>query len=160
MRNKTIGYEETKKLLNKLRSLNESIKSKKTPINEQESDDILVVNDVEVKMVSSDKDDMGLKDDQKESISQLIDNFRQQVSQIVELDPGITMNEKQIRMDGTLTDQDISFVFIVGEENGLYLNADMLKVEQETLEIIQKLQKFEDVYKTSMEPLLSQRSNN
>ena len=161
------GYDETKKMLNTLRKLNESISTSKI-LREQEEptqssnlqNDILVINDVEVKLMSSDTIDMKLMDDQKNSISNIIDGFRQQVSQIVEFEPGITISPNQIRMDGVLTDEDVSFVFIAGEEGGLYLNADMLKVEQDVMTILDKLSKFEPTFKSAMEPLITQRNNN
>jgi len=161
------GYDETKKMLNTLRKLNESISASKI-LREQEEptqssnlqNDILVINDVEVKLMSSESIDMKLMDDQKNSISNIIDGFRQQVSQIVEFEPGITISPNQIRMDGVLTDEDVSFVFIAGEEGGLYLNADMLKIEQDVMTILNKLSKFEPTFKSVMEPLITQRNNN
>jgi hypothetical protein len=111
-------------------------------------------------MLSSDEADMNLTDSQKTAISSLIDNFRQQVSQIVEFTPGMTINENQIRLDGKLTDEDVSFVLIAGEESGVYINADMLKLENNVGVMLEKLAKFEDTFKTSMEPLITQRDNN
>jgi hypothetical protein len=124
------------------------------------NDDVTVINDVDVKMLSSDKADMVLTDEQKSAISQIIDSFREQVSQIVEFDPGMTINQNQIRLDGTLTDEDVSFVFIAGEESGVYINADMLKLEQNVATVLEKLVKFELTYKTALEPLITQRDNN
>ena len=167
-----IGYDETKRMLNTLRNLNlnkssyrtlrEDVQTQDTqePSTEKVMDDVLVINDVEVKLMSTDRDDMGIKDDQKNSISQLIDNFRQQVSQIVDFDPGMTINEKQVRLDGVLTNEDVNFVLIAGEENGLYVNSDMLKIEDEVMVVLEKLRKFEGTFKTSMEPLITQRFNN
>lgn len=167
-----IGYDETKRMLNTLRNFNlnkstygtlrEDIETQDTqePSTEKVMDDVLVINDVEVKLLSTDRDDMGIKDDQKNSISQLIDNFRQQVSQIVDFDPGMTINERQVRLDGVLTNEDVNFVLIAGEENGLYINSDMLKIEDEVMVVLDKLIKFEDTFKTSMEPLITQRFNN
>ena len=169
-----MGYDDTKKMLNTLRKLNEN-KTSNSVIKEQEEptlgpedavatkeqkNDFIIINDVEVKLLSTDEMDMELKDDQKETISSLIDNFRQQVSQIVDFDPGMTINQNQIRLDGVLTDEDISFVFIAGEENGVYINADMLKLSTETGTALEKLAKFEETYKTSIEPLITQRNNN
>ena len=163
-------YDLTKKMLNKLRGYNGQNTQNRLKINEAEEtdsvdtekqlEDVLVVNDVEINMLSSDKDDMGLEDDQKQKISQLIDGFRQQVSQIVEFEPGMTIAENQIRLDGSLTDLDINFVFIAGTERGLYINSDMLKLDDDVMEALQKLSKFEDTFKTTVEPLITQRSNN
>lgn len=169
-----VGYDDTKKMLNTLRKLNENrqsnsvIKEQQEEIPQQvnpeqtqkQESDFVIINDVEVKMLSTDEMDMELKQDQKETISNLIDNFRQQVSQIVDFDPGMTINQNQIRLDGTLTDEDISFVLIAGEESGVYINADMLKLNTETGTALEKLAKFEETFKTAIEPLITQRNNN
>lgn len=166
-------YDVTKNMLKTIRTLTESQTSKKT-INEvaefqspladkadqEQKDDITVVNDVDVKMLSTDQMDMKLLDSQKQAISGLIDNFRQQVSQIAEFDPGFTINQEQIRLDGYLPDEDIHFVYIAGKEAGSYVNAEMLKLEQEVATMLEKLAKFEEIFKTSMEPLITERSNN
>jgi hypothetical protein len=163
-------YDFTKGMLNKLRSLNESRTSIKTlneemempnpEVSQEVKNDITVINDVDVKILSSDQADMKLSDEQENDISGLIDNFRQQVSQIVEFDPGLTINQRQIRLDGTLTDEDVSFVLIAGEESGVYINADMLKIEPEVMIVLDKLVKFGDTFKTSLEPMITQRDNN
>lgn len=166
----------TRKMLKTIRSLTES-KSSKTVITEEDNqdiygnlsrnktqenmkDDVAVINDVDIKLLSSDQNDMTLDDKQKEAISTIIDNFRQQVSQIVDFQPGFTISMNQIRLDGVLTDEDLSFVLIAGEEDGVYINAEMLKLEQSIGDVLEKLVKFQETFITSMEPLITQRSNN
>ena len=56
-----------------------------------------------------------------------------------------------------MTETEISFTFIVGEESGLYINSDMLNIEQETLDMLSKLLKFKPTFITAMEPLLRTR---
>lgn len=167
---KVIGYDETKNMLNKLRKLNESHILNKTKqltentdnvnLDSGQNSDFIVINDVNVKMISNDKSDMNLTEEQKKTISQLIDNFKQQVSQIVDFEPGITINEDQIRLDGKLTDEDINFVFIAGKDSGTYVNAEMMKLENEVAQVLDKLVKFEETFKTTFEPIIDQRKNN
>ena len=167
-------YDVTKNMLRTIRTLTESVSHKKS-LNEEEmdqtgldmnqpegnvKDDVTVINDVDVKLLSTDERDMELKDDQKEIISKLIDSFRQLVSQIVDFEPGFTINQNQIRLDGHLTDEGINFVFIAGEDAGVYINADMLKLEQNIANTLTKLAKFEETYKTELESLITQRNNN
>jgi len=164
-KNRNIGYDETKKMLETLRNFkfknksNVSLNEQMSPMSNQKND-ITVVNDVDVNISSSDNTDLTLNDNEKNTLSQVIDNFMSQVSQIVEFEPGITINEKQIRLDGKLTDEDIDFVFIAGDEKGLYVNADMVKIDEEVLTVLDKLVKFEETFKTSMEPLINQRQRN
>ena len=170
---KTINsYDEIKGMLKTIRTIKES----KNPLNiikEEEEEkttfttdetgeksDVIVINDVEVRLSSTDKSDMKLDEKQKIGISSMIDNFRTQVSQIVDFEPGFTVTEKQIRLDGTFTDEEISFVFIAGEEGGLYINADMLELTEEVMMTLDKLVKFEKVFKDGMEPLIVQRQTN
>lgn len=169
-------YDNIKGMLKTLRGLdqarlteNKNIRGSYRLINEQEEtqqpeqdmkDDVMVINDVDIKIISSDSADMKLMDDQKNEISGLIDNFRQQVSQIVTFEPGFTIAPNQIRLDGTLTDDDVKFVFIAGKEGGVYINAEMLKLEQNTANTLEKLAKFNETFKTTIEPLITQRNNN
>ncbi len=163
---KNLGYDETKQMLNKLRKLNESIRNIKTikeeenPINNKIDDDVDVINDVDVKILSNDNMDMKLTDEQKNSISGLIDSFREQVSQLADLEPGLTINMNQIRLDGSIPNIDMNFVLITGEESGVYINADMLKVEDETLLTIEKLNKFQLIFEDTFNPIIRQRNNN
>ena len=163
---KNVGYDETKQMLNKLRKLNESIRNIKTikeeenPITDKMDDDIDVINDVDVKILSNDNMDMKLTDDQKNSISGLIDSFREQVSQLANLEPGLTINMNQVRLDGSIPNIDMNFVLITGEESGIYINADMMKVEDETLLTIEKLNKFQLIFEDTFNPIIRQRNNN
>jgi hypothetical protein len=168
MKNTTIGYDQTKKMLNVLRKLNESKTTSNNILTEDENnlptqnmqDDVTVVNDVDVKLLFTDPNDKKLSDQQKQVLSTVIDNFKQQVEQLVEFNPGFTIQPNQIRLDGNLTQEDISFVFIVGEEDGVYVNAEMLKLEQNTATILEKLAKFGEVFKSSLDDLITQRENN
>ena len=163
---KNIGYDETKRMLNTLRRLNEStgnskvLKEEEIPQTSNMEDNIDVINDVDVKMLSSDEADMKLTDEQKNTLSGLVDSFREQVSQLANLEPGFTINMNQIRLDGSISDIDVNFVLISGDEAGLYLNADMLKIENETLVTIQKLVKFQLTFEDAVNPIIRERNNN
>jgi len=163
---KNIGYDETKKMLNIMRNLTEStrntkiLKEEELPQTDKIDDNIDVINDVDVKMLSSDNQDMKLTDNQKNTLSGLVDSFREQVSQLANLEPGFTINMNQIRLDGSIPDVDINFVLISGEESGFYINADMLKVEDETLNTIQKLIKFHLAFEDAVNPIIRERNNN
>jgi hypothetical protein len=163
---KNIGYDETKKMLNIMRNLTEStrnskiLKEEEIPQTDKMEDNIDVINDVDIKMLSSDNADMKLTDNQKNALSGLVDSFREQVSQLANLEPGFTINMNQIRLDGSIPDVDVNFVLISGEESGFYLNADMLKVEDETLNTIQKLIKFHLAFEDAVNPIIRERNNN
>lgn len=136
------------------------LKEEEIPQTDNMKDNVDVINDVDVKMLSSDSVDMKLTDNQKNALSGLVDSFREQVSQLANLEPGFTINMNQIRLDGSIPDIDLNFVLISGEESGFYLNADMLKIEDETLLAIQKLNKFQLTFEDTVNPIIRERNNN
>ena len=115
---------------------------------------------MDVKLNSTDEADLKITDQDKSAISQLIDGFSQQVSQLAEFDPGMSISTQQIRLDGYLSDEDIHFVFIAGKDSGIYINAEMLKLEQNVASMLEKLVKFQETFQTAMEPLIKERNYN
>lgn len=180
-----MGYDDTKKMLNKIRSLNESISQKKimkeqdddghswedeswqwtkdemTPeMSENPKNDIVVINDVDVNISSTDDADMELSEEQKNAISGLIDNFRQQVTNLVNFDPGLTISMDQIRLDGVIDDFDFKFTCVAGKDTGLYVICNMTEVTPELIDLLSKFSKFHQSYIDTMNNVISQRKNN
>lgn len=127
---------------------------------ENDNNDVDVINDVDVKLISSDQGDMVLTDEQKTAISGVIDSFREQVSQTAELDPGFTFSPNDIRLDGVISELDLNFTYITGQNAGLYVNAEMLNVTQETMDILTKMLTYNKQITDSLELMLRQRRNN
>ncbi len=154
-----------------MRNLNEST-SKRNIIKEEENalqdveatqdqkTDYIVVNDVEVKLHSSDQADLEISEEEKSGLSQLIDNFRTQVTEIAEFEEGFNIYPQSIRLDGSIPDMDISFVYIAGDERGVYINANMLELNQESVEMINKLDKFQHTYEDVVNQMIVTRKTN
>lgn len=172
---RTVSYDDTKKMLNTLRRLNESVTSTKV-ISEQNfnignktpeekssqnvKNDITVINDVNVKLQSSDQMDMTLNDEQKTSISNMIDTFKQQVSDIADLNPGMVISRDQIRLDGYIPDLDFRFTLVAGQTPGLYVITNMTKMTPELIDCFTKFNRFSQTFTDSMNNIITQRKNN
>ena len=163
------GYDDTKKMLNKLRTLNESKSNTSSILKEdiQQTEptpdngvDYTVINDVEVKIHSSDEKDLIISDEEKQAISQLIDNFRQQVAELAEFEEGFNITTDEVRLDGTIPENDISFVYVVGSESGVYVNCDMTKLEPDVIQVMDKLEKFYHTFSDSANDFILNRKNN
>lgn len=165
-------YDEAKKMLNVLRNLNtryENRMSLREDENEEDQytdtrnqkNDIAIVDDVEIQINSSDESDLELDKETTDAISQMLTNLKSTVSQIIEFEPGMTINEDEIRLDGTITDKDISFVYIAGgKTQGAYVNANMLVLDKEVILLLGKVEEFFQTYVDSMNPLIIKRKNN
>ncbi len=156
---KTNLYDQTKSMLNTIRNLNESKQRKGNLLEqeEQQENNVFVINSVEVKINSTDSTDLQLGDEEKTKISNVIDLFRQQVSQVADLNPGFTITEDEYRLDGSIPDFEIIFTIIAGNSGGLYITSEMTEVTQEVLDMITKLSKFSNTYKTTFEPFIRNR---
>ena len=165
-------YDQIKGMLNKIRSLEKKSninlreQVEQQPINNTSSNennnstDINVINNVELEIHSEDSMDLKLSDDEKNKISQLIDEFRQEISEIAELNK-IDLYDNSCKLNGTITNLSINFVFSAGDDEGLYLNnTNMLKIDQTSLDIINKMKIFQDKYKTVVNELIINRKQN
>ena len=124
----------------------------------QEGEDLMVINNVEVEIHSEDPEDLQLSDEEKNKISQLIDDFRAEVSEIAEFDKLHVYNDNA-KLDGRISDIGLNFTLSTGNDTGLYLsNASLLKIDDNSLNVINKLRGFEQKFSNSINDLLVNRS--
>lgn len=125
--------------------------------NQTEKEDIAVINDVEVEIHSEDPEDLALQDVEKQKISQLIDDFRKEVSEIAEFDK-LHVYSDSASLDGKIGGIDLAFSLTTGEDTGLYIsNPSMLKIDENSLSVINKLRAFEPKFVNTINDLLVNR---
>lgn len=143
-----------------MRTLNENTASKATLKEEEEKVNNLVLNNnVEIKVHSSDQEDLNISDEEKNALNQLIENFKTQVSEIATFEEGFNIYTNSIRLDGSIS-EDLGFVFIAGEDRGIYINSDMLMLNDETTVIIEKLNKFQHTFEDVVNEMMNTRKIN
>lgn len=121
--------------------------------------DLNVINNVEVKIHSDDQQDLTLKDDEKGKISQLIDDFRQEVSETVDFGT-FEIYDNSGKLNGKLGNNGIDFVLSGGDDQGIYITASMLKIDEDTLDSISKLRVFENKFIAIVNDLIINRKEN
>jgi hypothetical protein len=154
----SIGYDGIKKMLSTLRTLSENTSSNKT-LTEEKIETLVIGNNVEIKVHSDDEADLKISDEEKNSLNQMIENFKSQVYELASFDEGFNVYTNSVRLDGKIFD-DMSFVYIAGEDSGLYINCNMLKIDDENARVIEKLNKFEHTFQDVANNLISARKNN
>ena len=174
------SYDETKRMLNTMRKFNSSSSSSikeqlerptyQTPPQQQpqqrqemggkENKDLAVINNVEVVMNSSDPSDLTLQEDQKGKISQLIDDFRSEVSELADFGK-LSFYSGSAKLDGTITDMKLGFLLSAGDDEGLFLtNMSMLKISDDVMDIINKLKAFEPKFITTINGIILYQKEN
>jgi hypothetical protein len=123
---------------------------------EEDGSDFSVINDVEVVIHSEDTEDLELTEEEKGKISQLIDDFRVEVVETVEFDK-LHVYETSAKLDGKIGEIGLQFTLSTGDDTGFYINAQMLKIDENSLEIIRKLSTYELKFSSTINDLLVRR---
>lgn len=136
------------------------INNKKPAESGKEQEDIAVINSVEVEIHSEDPEDLTLEDDEKKKISQLIDDFRGDVSEIAEFDK-MHIYPDSAKLDGRISSINMAFTLSTGDDTGLYVsNPSLLKIDDNSLSVINKLKTFLPKFSNTINDLLLNRSTN
>jgi hypothetical protein len=65
--------------------------------------------------------------------------------------------KNNVEWSGKIIDFDLEFFFSIGEENGIYINGEMIRTDEKFLEVITKLKSFYEKFKTKWANVLANR---
>ena len=103
-----------------------------------------------------DKQDLELSTDEKISFQETMDDFVNEVSDLSDFGT-LNLYPQNVDWSGRVIDFDLEFYFSIGENNGVYINGDMIKLDDNLVELINKLTSFYDKFKSKWAKVLSQR---
>lgn len=103
-----------------------------------------------------DKQDLELSTDEKLSFQETMDDFVNEVSDLSDFGT-LNLYPQNVDWSGRVIDFDLEFYFSIGENNGVYVNGDMIKLDENLVELINKLTSFYDKFKSKWAKVLSQR---
>jgi hypothetical protein len=181
------SYDEIKKLLkasNSMlkRNINEDIKKSYGIITEQSdiTDKINPIEDIEkdikddempkknnkqqsyrisggvLALHGRDSMDLELTTDEKIAFQETMDEFIEQVSDLVDFET-LNVYDTDVEWGGKIIDFDVDFYFAIGENNGIYINGEMLKVDENFLNMLNKLQTYYEKFKSKWAKVLASR---
>jgi hypothetical protein len=100
--------------------------------------------------------DLELTTDEKTAFQETMDEFVSNVSDMVDFNK-LNVYSNNVEWSGKLIEFDIEFFFSIGEENGVYINGEMLKADDEFITLITKLKTFYEKFKSKWAAVLSSR---
>jgi hypothetical protein len=100
--------------------------------------------------------DLELTTDEKITFQETMDEFVTEVSDLVDFNK-LNVYPKNVEWSGKIIDFDIEFYFSIGEENGVYVNSEMVKVDEKFLDLLTKLQKYYEKFKSKWSKVLASR---
>jgi hypothetical protein len=100
--------------------------------------------------------DLQLTTDEKSAFQETMDEFVNEVTEMVDFNK-LNVFPNNVEWSGTIIDLDIEFFYSIGEENGIYINGDMIKADDEFLELINKLKRNYEKFKAKWGKVLVSR---
>ena len=88
--------------------------------------------------------DLQLTTDEKIAFQETMDEFVESVSSLVDFNK-LNVYKNNVEWSGKIIDFDLEFFFSIGEENGIYINGEMIRTDEKFLEVITKLKSLKYV---------------
>jgi len=102
------------------------------------------------------RNDLDITSDEKIAFQETMDEFVEEVSDLADFNT-LNVYTNNVDWSGKIIDQDIDFTFTIGENSGIYINGEMMKVDEDFLTMINKLQQFYQKFKSKWGKVLASR---
>jgi hypothetical protein len=100
--------------------------------------------------------ELELTTDEKIAFQETMDEFVTGVSDLVDFNK-LNVFPNNVEWSGKIIDFDIEFFFTIGEENGVYINGQMIKVDDKFLDMVNKLKTFYEKFKSKWAKIMASR---
>jgi hypothetical protein len=100
--------------------------------------------------------DLELTTEEKIAFQETMDEFIQEVSELVDFFP-LNVYFNNVEWSGKVIDQDLEFFYTIGENTGVYINGDMIKINDDFMEFVQKLSSYYNKFKAKWARVLANR---
>lgn len=102
------------------------------------------------------KADLQLTTDEKNALTSSVDEFREEVAELVDFGD-LNVYPDNVEWKGKILEIDLEFFLSINEPNGLYIKGDMIKIDQDYMEIVGKLQSYYEKFKTKWSKIVASR---
>ena len=85
-----------------------------------------------------------------------MDEFVTEVSELVDFNK-LNLYENNVEWSGKITELDVEFFYSIGENNGIYVNGTMTKIDDEYLEFLVNLRKYYEKFKSKWSKVIAIR---
>jgi hypothetical protein len=103
-----------------------------------------------------DRNELDITSDEKLAFQETMDEFIEEVSDLVDFNT-LNVYPNNVEWSGKLIDEDIDFIFTIGEDSGVYINGQMIKMDEDFMTTINKLQQYYQKFKSKWGRVLANR---
>jgi hypothetical protein len=137
-----------------IKDTEEKIKSEQDP--EKEKEQGYRISGGVITLHGEDNQDLELTTDEKRAFQETMDEFIEEVSDLADFEP-LNVYTNDVEWGGKIVDFDLEFYFTIGENNGIYINGTMIKVDDNFLEMITKIQTYYEKFKSKWAKVIASR---
>lgn len=76
--------------------------------------------------------------------------------ELVEFDK-LNIFDNNVEWSGKILELNLEFFYTINEPHGIYINGQMVKIDQEYLEMVNKIQSFYEKFKTKWSKIVASR---
>lgn len=109
-----------------------------------------------VTLHGKDKQELELSSEEKMAFQETMDDFVEQVSDLSDFGT-LHIYPNNVEWSGKVIDFDLEFFYSIGENNGVYINGDMIKLDESLVELINKLTSYYEQFKSKWAKVLASR---
>ena len=149
------GSEITKRI-NVPSSVETDIEFDAEPKNQKDKQQAYRISGGVLTMHGKDQKDLQITSLEKQSFQETMDEFVNEVSDMVDFN-SLNVYEDSVEWSGKLIEFDMDFMYRIGETNGVYVDSEMVKVDQEFDMMIDKLRTFYEKFKSKWAKIIASR---
>jgi len=103
-----------------------------------------------------DQTELELTTDEKIAFQETMDEFVAEVSDLVDFNK-LNVYPNNVEWSGKVIDFDVEFMYSIGEENGIYVNGEMMKMDDKFIDFITKLKSYYEKFKSKWAKIMASR---
>jgi len=103
-----------------------------------------------------DQTELELTTDEKTAFQETMDEFIAEVSDMVDFNK-LNVYSQNVEWSGKIIDYNVEFFYSIGEDNGVYIEGDMMKCDEEFLVFLNKLKVYYEKFKSKWSKVMGSR---
>ena len=103
-----------------------------------------------------DQTELELTTDEKTAFQETMDEFIAEVSDMVDFNK-LNVYSQNVEWSGKIIDYNVEFFYSIGEDNGVYIEGDMMKCDDEFLIFLNKLKVYYEKFKSKWSKVMGSR---
>jgi hypothetical protein len=100
--------------------------------------------------------ELELTTDEKNAFVESVDEFRNEVAELVEFGK-MNLYPENVEWTGKIMELNLEFFYTINESQGIFINGKMIKLNEEYIEMVGKLQQNYEKFKTKWSKIVASR---